>query len=59
MNRKAARTGQDWRAKLFAALAAEQRADGSFANPANAVKEDDPILATSLAIRALVACRPE
>jgi len=31
-----------------------QRADGSWANPENLVKEDDPLIATGFAIRALV-----
>ena len=35
-------------------LAAVQRPDGSFANPENLVKEDDPLIATGLALRALV-----
>ena len=36
-------------------LAGMQRADGSWANPENLVKEDDPLIATALAVRALVA----
>jgi len=32
-----------------------QRSDGSWANPENLVKEDDPLIATPFAIRALVA----
>ena len=36
------------------ALRRSQRADGSWANPENLVKEDDPLLATAFAIRALV-----
>ncbi len=32
-----------------------QRADGSWANPENLVKEDDPLIATAFAVRALVA----
>ena len=35
------------------ALAAVQRPDGSFSNPENLVKEDDPLIATALALRAL------
>ena len=35
-------------------LAEVQRPDGSFANPENLVKEDDPLIATGLALRALV-----
>jgi hypothetical protein len=30
-----------------------QRPDGSWANPENLVKEDDPLIATGFAIRAL------
>jgi hypothetical protein len=30
-----------------------QRADGSWANPENLVKEDDPLIATGFAIRTL------
>jgi squalene-hopene/tetraprenyl-beta-curcumene cyclase len=32
-----------------------QRGDGSWANPENLVKEDDPLIATGFAVRALVA----
>ena len=32
-----------------------QRADGSWANPENLVKEDDPLIATSFAVRTLVS----
>jgi squalene-hopene/tetraprenyl-beta-curcumene cyclase len=32
-----------------------QRSDGSWANPENLVKEDDPLIATPFAIRALIA----
>ena len=35
-------------------LAALQRPDGSFTNPENLVKEDDPLIATGLALRTLV-----
>jgi len=34
-----------------------QRADGSWVNPENLVKEDDPLMATPFAVRALVAGR--
>jgi hypothetical protein len=33
-----------------------QRADGSWVNPENLVKEDDPLIATPFAVRAMVAC---
>ena len=45
--------GRDWRADLVAVLAAEQRADGAFANEASRMKEDDPLISTVLALRAL------
>jgi hypothetical protein len=35
-----------------------QRGDGSWANPENLVKEDDPLIATPFAVRALVAMGP-
>ncbi len=50
--------GHDWRTELVQALAAAQASDGHFANPATSMKEDDPLIATSLALRALVAARP-
>lgn len=44
----------DWRAEIVALLAARQQADGSFVNPLGALnKEDDPLLATALAVEAL------
>lgn len=42
---------------LIAALQRMQRADGSWSNPENLVKEDDPLIATPFAIRALVAAK--
>ena len=41
----------DWRGPLMR----EQRPDGSWCNPEPLVKEDDPLIATALAIRALAA----
>jgi len=38
----------------LAVLLPAQRADGSFANSSNLVKEDDPLIATAFALRALV-----
>jgi hypothetical protein len=32
-----------------------QRADGSWANTENLVKEDDPLIASAFAVRALIA----
>ncbi len=39
-------------------LEAHQRADGSWANEENLVKEDDPLIATAFAVRALVNAPP-
>ena len=44
-----------WRAELSRAVAAEQREDGSWHNPNPLQKEDDPIVATGFAVRALAA----
>lgn len=38
-------------------LKSTQRPDGSWANPENLVKEDDPLIATGFAVRALVALK--
>jgi hypothetical protein len=38
-------------------LTKTQRPDGSWANPENLVKEDDPLIATGFAVRALIASR--
>jgi hypothetical protein len=38
---------------IAASLARTQRADGSWANSENLVKEDDPLIATAFAVRAL------
>jgi len=40
---------------LAASLEAAQRSDGSWRNAENLVKEDDPLIATGFAVRALVA----
>jgi hypothetical protein len=42
-------------AAVFEGLRRTQHADGSWANPENLVKEDDPLIATPFAIRALAA----
>ena len=44
-----------WRAALVDAIRAEQREDGSFANPSPLQKEDDPLIATGFAVVALAA----
>jgi squalene-hopene/tetraprenyl-beta-curcumene cyclase len=48
-----------WAEPLADALLERQRSDGSWSNPAVAVREDDPVVATCLAIAALAACRDE
>ena len=46
----------NWREQLTNLLAKDQRSDGSFANPAGPLmKEDDPLVCTTLAAIALVA----
>src|SRR5262249_25105381 len=40
---------------VFEGLRRTQRRDGSWANPENLVKEDDPLIATPFAVRALAA----
>jgi hypothetical protein len=46
-----------WAEDLADELMARQRADGSWVNEAVAVREDDPVVATSLAAGALALCR--
>ncbi|MGH1437966.1 MAG: prenyltransferase/squalene oxidase repeat-containing protein [Lewinella sp.] len=49
-------TDNDWQQQIVALLTERQLSDGSFSNPWGAPnKEDDPLLATALAIRALNA----
>jgi squalene-hopene/tetraprenyl-beta-curcumene cyclase len=45
--------GADPGSRITESLQQTQRADGSWANPENLVKEDDPLIATSFAVRAL------
>jgi squalene-hopene/tetraprenyl-beta-curcumene cyclase len=47
----------DWAAALAAELAKRQRPDGSWANPVELVREDEPLVATSDAVIALANCR--
>ena len=50
----------DWRQEVVKLLAIEQSSDGSFSNPwGGPNKEDDPLLATALAVRALNAVLKE
>ncbi len=50
--------GRDGVAELSYALAARQAKDGSWTNPIELVRENDPLVATSNAILALARCRP-
>jgi squalene-hopene/tetraprenyl-beta-curcumene cyclase len=49
----------DWSEALTAELVRRQEDDGTWSNPAHAMREDDPVTATALAICALSACRGE
>ncbi len=53
--RDARQTGMAHR--LAAAVMARQRPDGSWSNPSTDAKEDDPLVATPLALAALLDCR--
>ncbi|HWP41162.1 MAG TPA: prenyltransferase/squalene oxidase repeat-containing protein [Tepidisphaeraceae bacterium] len=46
----------DWRVALVEELLRRQRSDGSWANDASGLKEDDPLVATPFAAAALVVC---
>ena len=48
-----------WAETLVDALVARERSDGSWINSAVAVREDDPIVATCLAVTALAVCREQ
>jgi hypothetical protein len=47
-----------WNRAIEAALVAEQLPDGSWRNDRSEQKEDDPLVATSLAVCAIVTCGP-
>ena len=49
--------GRDWAADLSAELVKRQRADGSWSNPVELVRENDPLVATSHAVSALANAR--
>jgi squalene-hopene/tetraprenyl-beta-curcumene cyclase len=53
----AAGSAAPWAEALAGALLRLQRPDGSWCNPAVEVREDDPVVATSLALEALTLCR--
>lgn len=55
--RSAAKTLGREAAGLPAAVLARQRADGSWANPVELVRENDPVLATAYAVSAVAGCR--
>jgi len=56
---RAGRNGPSgWEQAIRTDLAAEQAPDGSWRNDRAEQKEDDPIVATSLALQALAACGP-
>jgi len=46
-----------WGKELSRELLTRQRQDGSWSNPVVDVREDDPLVATPMAMRALAACR--
>lgn len=50
--------GDDWRAHLVEDWVRDQRPDGSWANATVFMKEDDPLIATALAVTALVGAAP-
>jgi hypothetical protein len=52
-------TSKEWAARLRTALLQRQRDDGSWKNEVVDQREDDPIVATALAIQALTACRKQ
>jgi hypothetical protein len=56
---QAAKQGpQGWQREMVDGLIARQRGDGSFQNASFLMKEDDPLIATTLALTALLATRP-
>ena len=48
-------SGKDWRKELVQTLVQRQRPDGAWQNPNFLMKEDDPLIATTLALMALQA----
>lgn len=49
--------GSSWASSLASHVMAKQRPDGSWKNDATEMREDDPVVATSLAMAALLVCR--
>ncbi|MCE9564163.1 MAG: terpene cyclase/mutase family protein [Planctomycetes bacterium] len=50
--------GRDWADELSRELIRRQKPDGSWINPVELVRENDPIVATCSAISALATCNP-
>jgi hypothetical protein len=48
---------EGWKERLAGELLKRQRSDGSFVNSDTTMREDDPLIATALALEALVRCR--
>lgn len=48
---------ENWSQDLAQTLIDKQQADGSFVNPFTDGKEDDPLIATPFALRAMLACK--
>ena len=46
----------EWPSAITQFLLSRQAVDGSWSNPREELREDDPLLATSLAVSALVMC---
>ena len=49
--------GKPWAETLSAELVKRQKADGSWANPVELVRENEPLVATANAIIALANCK--
>jgi hypothetical protein len=49
--------GRDWTAELSTELARRQKQDGSWANPIELVRENEPLVATANAVSALARCK--
>ena len=48
---------KDWANELAAELKKHQRDDGSWSNPVELVRENDPVVATAQAVLALSRCK--
>ncbi|MBI3857783.1 MAG: terpene cyclase/mutase family protein [Planctomycetes bacterium] len=54
---QAGRGPAEWQQEMIRSLAARQREDGSFKNASFLMKEDDPLIATTFALLALISAR--